>query len=109
MSASGQKRALVQDVSTVLRPPHRWFTRVRTPSLPSKADLVEPPFAFAVHFVFPPALHSYPMAKIEIAFDMNSWHAAMTFASFECLESLKSLFPPSIKFAPNKPYLVELC
>jgi len=77
--------------------------------LPSKADLVQPPFAFAVHSAFPPALHSYPMAKIEIAFDMNSWHVAMTFAGFESLESLKSLFPPSIKFAPNKPYLVELC
>ena len=77
--------------------------------MPRKANLVEPPFAFAVHFVFPSALHSYPIAKIDIAFDMNSRHVAMTFAGFECLESLKSLFPPSIKFAPNKPYLIELC
>jgi hypothetical protein len=82
---------------------------VGTPAVPSKANLVKPPFAFAVHFVFPSALHSYPMPKIDIAFDVDSWHVAMTFAGFECLESPKSLFPPSIKFAPNKSYLIELC
>ena len=49
------------------------------------------------------------MPKIDIAFDVDSWHVAMTFAGFECLESPKSLFPPSIKFAPNKSYLIELC
>jgi hypothetical protein len=77
--------------------------------VPDKADLVEPPFAFAVHFVFPSALHSYPIAKVDNAFDMNSWDVAMTFPDFECLESLKSLFPPSIEFVPNKPYFIESC
>jgi mRNA-degrading endonuclease HigB of HigAB toxin-antitoxin module len=84
------------------------LTRWGTLAAPGKADLIEPPVAFAAHFVFPSPLHSYPMAKTEISLDVNSGHVAVTFTAFECPESLKSLFPPSIKFTPNKSYLIEL-
>jgi len=49
------------------------------------------------------------MAKMDLAFDVESGHVAMTFAGFECLESLKCLFPPPITLTPYKSNLIELC
>jgi hypothetical protein len=40
------------------------------------------------------------MAKMDPAFDVDSGHVAMTFASFERFETLKCLFPPLIALTP---------
>jgi hypothetical protein len=78
-------------------------------AVPHQANFIEPPFAFTVHFLPTSALNGHPMAKMDLAFDVQSGHVAMTFAGFERLESLKCLFPPLITLTPYKPNLIELC
>jgi len=39
------------------------------PAVPHKANFIEPPFAFTVHFLPTSALHRHPIAKMARAFD----------------------------------------
>jgi len=78
------------------------------PAVPHKANFIEPPFAFTVHFLPTSALHRHPIAKMARAFDVGSGHVAMAFTGFERLQSRKRLFPPPLACAPDKIDLIKL-
>ena len=56
------------------------------------------------------ALHSYPMAKMDPAFDVTSGHVAMSFASFERFERASNASSHHwSRWLHRNPNLIELC
>ena len=77
-------------------------------AVPDEANFIKPLSAFTAHFVSASALHRHPMAKMDHCLYLVDGHVAMALAGFERLESCKTLFPPTVAFAPNKTDFIKL-
>jgi len=77
-------------------------------AIPDEANFLKPLPPFTAHFVSASALHRHPMAKMDHCLYLVDGHVAMALAGFECLESCKTLFPPTVAFAPNKTDFIKL-
>jgi hypothetical protein len=63
---------------------------------PDETNGIQPLPAFSGNIVLIAALMTDPLTKIERAFDMTIWHAAVPLASFEVFQCCKSFFFPSL-------------